>query len=33
MADGGKDFLSNDTPPEELLDYSRIKPVEKENDK
>jgi hypothetical protein len=28
----GTSFLSKDTPPEKLLEYSRIKPVEKENE-
>jgi hypothetical protein len=31
MADCSRTFLSSDTPPEKLLEYSRIKPVEKEN--
>jgi hypothetical protein len=33
MIDAYCPFLSTDTPPEKLLEYSRIKPVEKENDK
>jgi hypothetical protein len=32
LVDGACDFLDNDTPPAKLLEYSRVKLVEKEHD-